>query len=133
MLTQNKFQATVIALPQNKGGSGKTTTAVNLGAELTRRGYTTLILDLDPQSDLSEGLGIERDADAEDARLGAAPAVAELPGRPALLDLAVGGRGPRGELRRGAVAGVVQPVDGDEDEVPGAHGDGSGRRHVEQP
>ena len=67
MLTQKKPQATVIALPQNKGGSGKTTTAVNLGAELARRGYTTLILDLDPQSDLSEGLGIETDADAEDA------------------------------------------------------------------
>src|SRR5438094_9912806 len=53
--------ATVIAVANQKGGAGKTTTTANLGAALALRGRRVLLVDLDPQGNLTSAFGLEKD------------------------------------------------------------------------
>lgn len=52
-------QPVVISVAQNKGGTAKTTTTLNLGAALAARGARVMLIDLDPQGNLSSGTGID--------------------------------------------------------------------------
>jgi chromosome partitioning protein len=49
----------VVAIINQKGGTGKTTTTINLGAGLAYQGYRTLLVDMDPQGHTSIGIGVD--------------------------------------------------------------------------
>ena len=67
--------ARIVAIANQKGGVGKTTTAINLGASLAVAEQRTLIVDIDPQGNATSGLGIEKE-----------------PGLPTIYDVLVGDR-----------------------------------------
>jgi chromosome partitioning protein len=92
-------KARIIAIANQKGGVGKSTTAVSLGAALADIGYRVLVADLDPQGNASTGMGIRHDArdisvydvvvsEADIHRAIVPTPVARLHAVPATIDLA---------------------------------------------
>jgi chromosome partitioning protein len=57
--------AKIITIANHKGGTGKTTTACNLGYALAEMGEKVLLVDFDPQSNLSMSFGIKRPDELE--------------------------------------------------------------------
>src|ERR1700752_590079 len=76
----------VYALANQKGGGGKTTTAINLAACLAEAGERALVIDLDPQANATSGLGMRANGTSSYALLDGAP-LAELAKQTAFANL----------------------------------------------
>ncbi|MCA1299695.1 ParA family protein [Stappia indica] len=114
----------VLALANQKGGVGKTTTAINLGTALAAIGERVLVIDLDPQGNASTGLGIDRRdrdlstydvmtgecslaetiLDTDVPRLWVAPSTMDLLG----VELEIAARPDRAHRLRNAISAMAQ-------------------------
>jgi len=119
----------ILAIANQKGGVGKTTTAINLGTALAAVGERVLIVDLDPQGNASTGLGIDRASrrfSTYDVLVGETPlrsavlptAVPHLSIAPSTLDLSgfeleVGQTRDRAFRLRNALSGLAVPQPGE--------------------
>jgi chromosome partitioning protein len=124
-------QPRILALANQKGGVGKTTTAINLGTALAAIGERVLIVDLDPQGNASTGLGIDRrsrNVSTYDVLIGEAPlreavvstAVPRLHIAASTMDLSgleleLGSARDRAFRLRNAIAGLNTNATGDSD------------------
>jgi chromosome partitioning protein len=113
---------TIYAIANQKGGVGKTTTAVNIAACVAEAGYPTLLVDIDAQANATVGLGVAKDrtpsvyellagtATVEEARVETAiPNLSLLPAHPDLAAASVElPRQPRSEARLRDVLGPVR-------------------------
>jgi len=78
----------VIAIVNQKGGVGKSTTAINLGAALALLGRRVLLIDLDPQGNTTSGLGIDKGAIGDDIY---GVLLSDVPAERAILPTAIPG------------------------------------------
>lgn len=100
-------RATILALANQKGGVGKTTTSVNLAGELARRGKRVLLVDCDPQGNATTSLGVPKRHlrnTTYDVVMGLVPATAAIyPTGRALFDLL-----PASEHLAGAMVELIE-------------------------
>ncbi|GIQ64033.1 hypothetical protein PACILC2_26010 [Paenibacillus cisolokensis] len=78
----------IIAITNQKGGVGKTTTSVNLGASLASLGKRVLLVDIDPQGNTTSGIGINK-ADVENSIYDVL--INEVPAKDAIVETAIPG------------------------------------------
>src|SRR5881227_3155660 len=81
-----RHMGTIYAVANQKGGVGKTTTAVNVAACIAEAGYETLLVDIDPQANATVGLGLPKDLEPGIYEVLAGEATVEEALRPTGID-----------------------------------------------